>query len=292
MYSNRDEVSAVLTLGGRDAAIAAVHLKPIPNGRDGNGTGSPKHEVLACSLCELPSASTIRMKSPFDIVVFIIPTTALHRWADYAGVRNFSGLHFPVDRMMVDDVLANFALAVFPSLEEPGAASRPFIDYMLQAVCAHLVATYGNTPHRADKKGGLAPWQERRAKAKMTEAADLRISLGQLAGECGLSVCHFVTAFRKSTGDTPYQWHLKRRIERAMSLLTNGFLPLVTIAAECGFADQSHFTRAFSKHVGISPGAWRRQSKGVPDQLMDGINCAAVGLLPCPSSPNPATGTS
>ena len=34
--------------------------------------------------------------------------------------------------------------------------------------------------------------------------------------------------------------------------------PLAEIAAACGFADQSHFSRVFTQHLGLPPGRWRR----------------------------------
>jgi AraC family transcriptional regulator len=39
-------------------------------------------------------------------------------------------------------------------------------------------------------------------------------------------------------------------------------MSLTEIALACGFADQSHFTKAFTRRIGISPGAWRRHHQG------------------------------
>jgi AraC family transcriptional regulator len=44
----------------------------------------------------------------------------------------------------------------------------------------------------------------------------------------------------------------------ARQLLRESALPLADIAVQCGFADQSHFTRVFSGRTGLSPGRWRR----------------------------------
>jgi AraC family transcriptional regulator len=49
------------------------------------------------------------------------------------------------------------------------------------------------------------------------------------------------------------------RVKRAKDLLRGTKRPIADIAVACGFADQSHLTRVFSKAFGISPGAWRRQ---------------------------------
>ena len=47
-------------------------------------------------------------------------------------------------------------------------------------------------------------------------------------------------------------------MEKAKKFLIDAELPLAEIALECGFSDQSHFTRVFSRTVGTSPGTWQR----------------------------------
>jgi transcriptional regulator GlxA family with amidase domain len=107
-------------------------------------------------------------------------------------------------------------------------------------------------------RGGLAPWQERRAKEILDARLDGGVSLATLAGACDLSVRHFSRAFRQSTGQSPHRWLLERRLDRARGLLELSAQSLSEIAAACGFANQSHFTRTFTRAVALSPGAWRR----------------------------------
>jgi AraC family transcriptional regulator len=107
-------------------------------------------------------------------------------------------------------------------------------------------------------RGGLAGWQERRAKEILAAHLTGQIALQEVAHACGLSVSHFSRAFRETTGLAPHQWLLHRRIEAAKSAMHDARLPLADVALSCGFADQSHFTRVFSKQVGVSPGCWRR----------------------------------
>jgi AraC-like DNA-binding protein len=73
-----------------------------------------------------------------------------------------------------------------------------------------------------------------------------------------LSGFHFNVAFRKSVGDSPHQYIIRRRIERAQGLMLSTDLSLSEIAAQCGLADQAHLTRLFRKVAGESPAAWRR----------------------------------
>jgi AraC family transcriptional regulator len=84
------------------------------------------------------------------------------------------------------------------------------------------------------------------------------IRLADLASACGLSVNHFARAFRKSTDVPPHRWMMKRRIERAQNLLLSTRNPVADIALDCGFHDQSHLTHVFTRLVGVSPAAWRR----------------------------------
>jgi AraC family transcriptional regulator len=51
---------------------------------------------------------------------------------------------------------------------------------------------------------------------------------------------------------------LRHRVERAKDFLRAPGLSLSDVAGARGFADQSHFTRVFSRIAGLSPGAWRR----------------------------------
>lgn len=111
-------------------------------------------------------------------------------------------------------------------------------------------------------RGGLAPWQARRAQEMI--AADLagETPLAEVAAACGLSASHFARAFRKTTGLPPHAWLLQARVERAKALLRRAEGTIADVAQACGFADQSHLTRVFTHRVGLSPGAWRRLCRG------------------------------
>ena len=108
------------------------------------------------------------------------------------------------------------------------------------------------------RRGGLAAWQERRAKDMLVANLDGAVALADVAQECRLSVSHFSRAFRQSMGVAPHRWLLNRRVEFAKELLQAPDSSLSEIALRCGFADQSHFTRVFTRRAGVSPGAWRR----------------------------------
>lgn len=81
-----------------------------------------------------------------------------------------------------------------------------------------------------------------------TENIDLQI----LSDVSSLSLFHFIRVFRRQTGLSPFEFIIQLRIKEACRKLTIT-KNIADVAADCGFYDQSHFTKYFKKHVGISP---------------------------------------
>ena len=94
--------------------------------------------------------------------------------------------------------------------------------------------------------------------ARVDASQDCRMTVGEMAATVGLSESWFATVFKQTTGKTPLQWLLARRIELVQKRLVEGELNLADIAAQLGFSDQSHLTKAFRQAVGETPAAWRR----------------------------------
>jgi len=156
-------------------------------------------------------------------------------------------------------VIRGLVNALLPTFTTPSQASTLFIDHVGLALCAHISVSYGDAREVSPmRSGGLAPWQLSRAKEMIDAEIGGNIQIAALARACRLSPSYFARAFKLSTGMAPYQWMMLRRIEKAKDLMRFGSLHLDTIAISCGFVDQSHFTRTFSKAVGVSPGHWRK----------------------------------
>ena len=108
---------------------------------------------------------------------------------------------------------------------------------------------------------GLAPWQARSTLAVIDKDLGGRADIPRLAANVRLSQSHFHHAFKQYFGRPPRQFIIQRRIQRALELMRNTELGLSEIAQICGFSDQAHFTRAFRKLVGYTPGMWRRSQE-------------------------------
>jgi AraC family transcriptional regulator len=107
-------------------------------------------------------------------------------------------------------------------------------------------------------RGGLTPWQVRQVNRHIDEALASTIRTDDCATAARLSNSHFRRAFKVTFGLTFFRYVNQRRIERAQEMMVMTDQPLCQIAEQCGFADQSHFTRVFRRLVGPSPALWRR----------------------------------
>jgi AraC family transcriptional regulator len=83
------------------------------------------------------------------------------------------------------------------------------------------------------------------------------VSLTAMAARAGWSRFHFHRAFRRVTGETPKQYSQRLRLEHAATRLVTGAEPIVSIAAGAGFSSHEVFTRAFRRHFGRTPAAYR-----------------------------------
>jgi len=72
---------------------------------------------------------------------------------------------------------------------------------------------------------------------------------------------YFSRAFPPDDGRNAHQWQIRKRVERARQLLSETGSNWSDIALVCGFVDQSHFTRVFTKLEGDSPGRWRQRNR-------------------------------
>lgn len=121
-----------------------------------------------------------------------------------------------------------------------------------------LLSYTGADPTVGVYRGGLTTRQVRMVKEHLDGDLCEAVDLVELARVAGLSPSHFHRAFRATMGAPPHRWLTCRRVRRAQELMLDRARSMAEIALETGFADQSHFTRVFSKEVGVSPGAWRR----------------------------------
>ena len=115
-----------------------------------------------------------------------------------------------------------------------------------------------NVEWTVQRRRGLANWQVRRVTAYMSERLDQEVGLRELAQLINLSRFHFCTSFRLATGQTPREWLIARRIERACKLLAQPSLSITKVGLAVGYATPSAFAATFHKRMGMTPSEFRR----------------------------------
>ncbi len=112
----------------------------------------------------------------------------------------------------------------------------------------------------ASRRHGRPPPWLLAVRDRLRETCGQAHQLADLAAAAGVHPVHLAREFQRQFGCTAHAWLRRCRIEAATVLLAGGDRPLVDIALELGFNNQSHFTRVFVAHTGVSPGAYRRQA--------------------------------
>lgn len=87
------------------------------------------------------------------------------------------------------------------------------------------------------------------------------ITIEQVSREIALSPYYFIRLFRRIYRQTPHQYLVQRRIDKAKELLRNTDLSITEICAAVGFESLGSFSALFSKSVGISPTAYRSSAQ-------------------------------
>ncbi len=209
------------------------------------------------SVINLMDNPQCEFRGPFDAVQYYVPKCALDELACEHGSKPVVALKWSRDQR--DPYLSTLSSVLLSAVEQDSANNQLFLDQIGLSLLAHFAQTYGGMrPQDSVVGGGLAPWQERRAKEIMRARLASSLTIADVAAECKLTPSHFARSFRRSTGVAPHEFLSQLRIDEAKRLMLSTKLPLADIALICGFGDQSYFTRVFSRGVGKSPGAWRR----------------------------------
>ncbi|TCU80642.1 AraC family transcriptional regulator [Bradyrhizobium sp. R2.2-H] len=224
-------------------------------------TGRPRYSgsfgAGTVSVIDLMDNPQCEFRGPVDAIQYYVPYQALDEFAYENGAKPVSTLAWKRDAR--DPFLSTLSSILLTAIEQDPSTDQLFVDHLGLSLLAHFAQTYGGMRRRnGTAEGGLAPWQERRAKEIMRVRLSSNLTIADVAAECKLTPSHFARSFRRSTGVAPHQYLSQLRIEEAKRMMLTTKLPLADIALICGFADQSYFTRVFSRSVGASPGAWRR----------------------------------
>jgi AraC-like DNA-binding protein len=221
----------------------------------------PEVQEPGCAfLFDLSARPTVGLGTEFDNLRCYISQRTIDDLAYEKILRRAGGLVQPYFGER-DPILFHLAKILVPALANPSAVSSAFVEYVALAFYEHVITAYGGVPSVGRRYGGLPPWQIRRIVDFMEANLANDPSISELAHECNLSSSYFTQAFKQTMSMAPHQWLMKRRVERSKTMLRDTNESLAAIALVCGYWDQSHFSRVFTRFEGCSPSEWRRLQK-------------------------------
>ncbi|HEY0499594.1 MAG TPA: AraC family transcriptional regulator [Kutzneria sp.] len=122
-------------------------------------------------------------------------------------------------------------------------------------LAAHLLTVHVGAP--PPRELGREDQRVRRAAGFIREHHQQPLTLAEMAAVADLSPFHFLRVFKAATGQTPYRFLTKVRVDRARRHLARRELSITEIAHLCGFASPSRLTAAFRSETGMSPSGYR-----------------------------------
>lgn len=204
-------------------------------------------------LTPLRATGSFEVDGPSTILIVSLPYGDLSARLepDLAVRRDFGRLH---DAYQDHPDARALCRRLWRAAGQPGFARAETMDALAETL---LVSLSGEEPARDVK--GLSQNERRRIEAR---ADDPDADVSALAEAAALPVRSFRRRFQAAFGQPPHRWLAHRRIARARRVLQEGRLSLTETALDLGFASQAHFTEAFRRAVGVTPGRYRREARG------------------------------
>ena len=208
-------------------------------------------------------------------------------------------------RKFADSRLGALVAAVHAEMQAGFPSGRLFLDSVEQAMAVALVSGHAVRQHPVRiSRGGLGPARLRRITEMVHAKLEDELGLHEMAQSVGLSTAHFARMFRKSTGETPHQFVLRLRLERARAMLRAPDARVLDVAVACGFKTQQHFAQVFREVCAISPTEYRQdfvghepdcpsapRSEDTPGQVIRGSQSELSHLSPASSANNSGSAT-
>jgi AraC-like DNA-binding protein len=196
----------------------------------------------------------------FRYTIWYVPNSFVDACVDMdaglAGSPYFASPHV-TDRRMA----ATFSRLSGDLLEAPAESLRS--ESIMRVFLSGMLSRYGERPQSSStppRSAGIERLD--RVKDYIRTYFQRDITVADLAAVAGLSRAHLTRAFSAAYHISPHVYLNAVRIAHAQTLIRLG-MPLATVAIECGFADQSHFTRRFKGSVGAAPSDWREMTSRI-----------------------------
>ena len=200
------------------------------------------------------------------VMVFFIPDNFLRQVlidnrASLPSINKSEPGRESVLSLEVNDLSKSFFLSMLPYFTQAPPPPENLLELKFKELVLSLLSNKDN--HR------LVSWisevdNDRRLSLQdiMQNNYKYNLNLDQYANLALMSLSTFKREFKKTFNDAPAKWILKNRLKLAAQLLENTSLSVTEVAFECGFENQTHFSRIFKEKMAISPLQFRLKFHG------------------------------
>jgi AraC family transcriptional regulator len=207
----------------------------------------------------VPAGSDVREISDgtTEALIFEIPQIQVGKLLEECGHKDVQSLRYRDD--LIDTQVGDYARLMRTAFISQSIEDNLYFESLLVSAQQQIIATYCNTELDANICSGKLT---KRALERVREFIEANlyenITLDNMAVEAALSPYHFNRAFKATTGHTPYQAVLERRLIHARRYLSDSKYSICEIAFMTGFSSQSHLTESFRRFLGVTPGQFRQ----------------------------------
>ena len=114
------------------------------------------------------------------------------------------------------------------------------------------------SPEAPDGRGRLLAWQVRKVRDYIDSHITGPVLVADLCALVQRSEAHFSRSFKRTFGESPHSFVVRRRVDLAAQYMLTTDASLSDIALRCGFSDQAHLCKHFRQAAGQTPATWRR----------------------------------
>ena len=206
----------------------------------------------------------------------ILPGQVNTYWADEDDPWKYTWLEF--DGLRVAEYIDQAGLGMSQPLYRPltqdqGQALGDTMVYIAQNsnesalhlighLCLFMDGLIQSSATRRELHGGqLRDFYIQEAITFMEHNYSRELTVEELADVCKLNRSYFSKIFKESMGCPPQEFLIRLRLSKAADLMKGTGSAIGSIAAQCGYPNQLHFSRAFRKRYGHSPREWRAQNQ-------------------------------
>ncbi|POX48318.1 helix-turn-helix domain-containing protein [Streptomyces sp. Ru72] len=234
--------------------LVILHLNGPVTVRRGRGAGTRSRTIPAGGLFLQPAgrALAVELGGRLDTVHAYLTDDALCEANDGRPVELSEELG------TTDSLAEQLLLALAGAVRSWEPSARTYTDHLTAMLAAQLARRHGVCTRPADSRSGLSARRLAAVHELMEERLAEPLPIADLAAAASLSCSQFTRQFRVSTGQSPHQFLLALRLERACRLLRTGGDPIAEVAVACGFSHQEHLTRVMRARLGTTPAALRR----------------------------------